>query len=96
MTLSFATSAVWVHRMLSKAAVCSCLGTGVFANCALREPGVMRGICSWNALPLLVSEPRFSQLIAQCSGVMARRLWFKDQQLFSGDRIACLDMVSCH
>ena len=37
-----------------------------------------------------------SQLIAQCSGVMARLVWFKDESLVSSYIIACLDMVSWH
>ena len=38
----------------------------------------------------------FSQLIARCSGIMARLVWFKDQQLVSRYIIACLDMVPGH
>ena len=38
----------------------------------------------------------FSQLIAHCSGIMARLVWFKDQPLVSRYIIACLDMVPGH
>ena len=39
---------------------------------------------------------QFSQLIAHCSGVMARLVLFKDQLLVSRYIIACLDMVPGH
>ena len=37
---------------------------------------------------------QYSKLIAHCSGIMARLVWFKDQPLVSRYIIACLDTVS--
>ena len=39
---------------------------------------------------------QYSQLIAHCSGIMARLVWFKDQPLVSRYIITCLDTVSGH
>ena len=39
---------------------------------------------------------QFSQLIAHCSGIMARLVWFRDQPLVSRYIMACLDEVSGH
>ena len=39
---------------------------------------------------------QFSQLIADCSGIMARLVKFRDQPLVSRYIIACLDMVLDH
>ena len=37
----------------------------------------------------------FSPLIAECSGVMARLVWARNQPMVSGYIIACLDRMSC-
>ena len=39
---------------------------------------------------------QFIQLIAHCSGIMARVVRFRDQPLVSRYILACLDMVSAH
>ena len=37
----------------------------------------------------------FSPLVAECSGVMARLVWARDQPMVSRYIIACLDRMSC-
>ena len=39
---------------------------------------------------------QFSQLIAHCSGIMARLLWFRNSPLVSRYIIVCLVLVSGH
>ena len=74
---------------LSKAAICSYLGMGVFA---LGDERHLLLEC-----PALADfRTHFSQLIAQSSGDMARLVWFRDQPLVREYIIACLDMVSCY
>ena len=37
----------------------------------------------------------FSPLVAECSGVMARLVWARNQRMVSRYIIACLDGMSC-
>ena len=37
----------------------------------------------------------YSPLVAECSGVMARLVWARNQPMVSRDIIACLDRMSC-
>ena len=57
--------------------------------CALGDEGDLLLEC-----PALAGvRTQFSQLIAQCSVVMARPVWFRDQSLVSRYNVACLDIV---
>ena len=38
---------------------------------------------------------KFSTLVVECSGVMARLAWAKDQLMVSRYIVACLDRMSC-
>ena len=44
---------------LSRAAICTCLATGVCVGSATLELWVMRGTCSWRALLLQISDTNF-------------------------------------
>ena len=80
---------------MSRAAICNCLGIGVSASCAAGALGDERHLLL--ECPALADvRTEFSQLIAHCSGIMARLVWFKDQPLVSRYIIACLNMVPGH
>ena len=91
---------------LSRAAICACLATGMCVGSVTLELwvrererenftsplGVMRGTCSWSALLLQISGwYHFSSLVADCSGVMDRLVWARNQPMVSRYVIACLE-----
>ena len=79
---------------MSKAGICVCLDTGVcVGSVTLELLGDERHVLlECPALADLRAES--SPLVAECSGVMARLVWARDQPMVSRYIIACLDRMS--
>ena len=80
---------------MSRAAICACLATGVcVGSVTLELLGDERHmLLECPALADLRDE--YSPLFAECSGVMARLVWARNQPMVSRYIIACLDRMSC-